>query len=457
MSTFKSYGGVKYIADKDFDYTNAIAEAEKYGDYDYAAFLEKCRNAKIDGEGLSYAKTYKYQNGSADKYKNNYSSEINSALKDIKNRKPFEYDYTKDESYKALEKVYTENGKLAMQDTLGDAAALTGGRASTAAISASQQAYNRYMSELAANIPALEQAAYGRYKDEEQSLYNKLSLINSLEEKEYGRFLDDRNWKYTLDRDRVKDEQWQAGMDLETDKFDYTKNQDAIDRNISIGNATGDFSGLLEYGYTQDVVDALNKAHADGVSKEEMQEAFEKAKLMAQCGDFSGFKDAGFTDEQIKTMEDYYNDGTLKEDALFAAQFGDYSKIEALGIKPKVVTSGDGDKGDDAEDKVFSEWAYRIDLGQVTYDSILGDPAFLDALEGNGALAKRIQDYAKEVRDKGYDEQKNNKYETYAARIYSGESIDSLGSAEGITKEIGLENYEKLREIAEQMNGDGSW
>ncbi len=42
------------------DYSIAISEAEKMGDYEHAKLMEKKRNAKIDGEGLKYEKTYKY-------------------------------------------------------------------------------------------------------------------------------------------------------------------------------------------------------------------------------------------------------------------------------------------------------------------------------------------------------------------------------------------------------------
>lgn len=42
------------------DYSLAISEAEKMGDYEHAKLMEKKRNAKIDGEGLNYEKTYKY-------------------------------------------------------------------------------------------------------------------------------------------------------------------------------------------------------------------------------------------------------------------------------------------------------------------------------------------------------------------------------------------------------------
>lgn len=363
--TIKNYGGTDYISDKEFDYTTAIREAAAHGDYDYAASLERSRNAKIDGEGLSYAKTYKYQNGTSPTYKSKYGSRIDKTLSSIVNRRPFEYDYTKDDSYKALEEVYTQNGKYAMQDTLGDAAALTGGKASSAAVSASQQAYNRYMSELSANIPALEQAAYGRYRDEEASLYNQLGIYQQMDDIDYGRWRDSWNKDYMLNED-ANEEAWKnkefnrlLGRDAVEDaryddKIAYERDMDSISRLMDTAQATGDYSVLRDnpeiadkYGFTEAVVAALNEAHAKGVPEKEVEKAFAKAQYMARFDDFSGFKDAGFTDAQIAKMEEYRKKGELREDALFAAQFGDYSELEEIvdgtsgSKKNNNVTSGD--------------------------------------------------------------------------------------------------------------------
>ena len=58
----KSGGGSssKETYNPKIDYSIAISEAEKMGDYEHAKLMEKKRNAKIDGEGLKYEKTYKY-------------------------------------------------------------------------------------------------------------------------------------------------------------------------------------------------------------------------------------------------------------------------------------------------------------------------------------------------------------------------------------------------------------
>ena len=57
-------------------------------------------------------------------------------------------------------------GSRAMRDTMGQAAALTGGYGSSYAQSAGQQQYALYLQKLGEAMPELYQAAYERYSAE---------------------------------------------------------------------------------------------------------------------------------------------------------------------------------------------------------------------------------------------------------------------------------------------------
>ena len=50
--------------------------------------------------------------------------------------KPFEYDINQDELYQQMAERYRQQGNLAMRDTMGQAAAMTGGFNSSAAVNA---------------------------------------------------------------------------------------------------------------------------------------------------------------------------------------------------------------------------------------------------------------------------------------------------------------------------------
>lgn len=151
------------------------------------------------------ATTYAPATYQIDRYKSQYQTQLNNAMKNVMNWK---YDPMKDASYQALAKVYGARGNQAAKNSLADAAALNGGQQTSYAVSAAQQARNQYNQELASMIPQLEQTAYGRAQDS----YN---LLKGADDTAYGRWRDkeaDRQWKWSQDyqayRDRETDYQW---------------------------------------------------------------------------------------------------------------------------------------------------------------------------------------------------------------------------------------------------------
>ena len=64
-------------------------------------------------------------------YANSYEDQLKDLYDRIVNRDKFRYDINQDELYQQYAKQYAEKGRMAMMDTMGQAAALTGGYAST--------------------------------------------------------------------------------------------------------------------------------------------------------------------------------------------------------------------------------------------------------------------------------------------------------------------------------------
>lgn len=85
----------------------------------------------------------------------------------------FNYDYRDDPSYQQYRQQYVRNGQLAMQDTMGQAAGLTGGYGSSYSQNVGQQAYQGYMNQLNAVVPELYQNAYNRYLNDYSNQYNE--------------------------------------------------------------------------------------------------------------------------------------------------------------------------------------------------------------------------------------------------------------------------------------------
>lgn len=85
----------------------------------------------------------------------------------------FNYDYRDDPSYQQYRQQYVRNGQLAMQDTMGQVAGLTGGYGSSYSQNVGQQAYQGYMNQLNAVVPELYQNAYNRYLNDYSNQYNE--------------------------------------------------------------------------------------------------------------------------------------------------------------------------------------------------------------------------------------------------------------------------------------------
>ena len=126
----------------------------------------------------------------------NYSmqDQLNDIINQINNREKFSYDLNGDALYQQYKNQFTQQGKMASMDVMGQAAAMTGGYGNSYAQSVGQQAYQGYLQKLNDKIPELYQLALNKYNMEGQELKDKHNLLT-----------DDRNYQYGLHRDKVND------------------------------------------------------------------------------------------------------------------------------------------------------------------------------------------------------------------------------------------------------------
>ena len=157
-----------------------------------------------------------------DPFKSAYSEQIAALVQKAQdNTANFKYDPMTDVSYQALAKEYARLGDRANENTLANQAALTGGRASTYAVSAAAQAQNQYNQALTDKIPELERLAYDRFNADRNYGLNLLGTMKSLDDSAYNRFTDQRNFNYQQGRDNVADSHWDK-------TFDYQKLRDSV-------------------------------------------------------------------------------------------------------------------------------------------------------------------------------------------------------------------------------------
>ena len=151
------------------------------------------------GSAVQQAQAYlnQVQSRRPGEYQSQWDGELTELYNRIANRKPFSYDIGTDPVYQQYREQYQRQGRLAMQDTMGQAAALTGGYGSTYGEQVGQQAYNAYLQNLNDIVPDLYNAEYNRYRDEGTDLYNQYGLLSDRENQAYSRYRDTVNDYYS--------------------------------------------------------------------------------------------------------------------------------------------------------------------------------------------------------------------------------------------------------------------
>ena len=183
-------------------------------------------------------------------YGNTYDQQINDIYNQIVNRDKFQYDINSDMLYQQYAEQYANRGKLAMKDTMGQAAALTGGYGNSYAQSVGQQQYDAYLQQLNDVVPELYGMAYDQYEAENEQLMNQYAMLGDMRDDEYGRYQDALNayWQnVNYLTDRANDaynqgyESWYNSyqMGLDADKLAYDRQNDAYDRLVSLITTTG--------------------------------------------------------------------------------------------------------------------------------------------------------------------------------------------------------------------------
>lgn len=155
-------------------------------------------------------------------FQSDYKNALDSLYDQVTGREKFKYDMNEDVLYQQYKDMYMKSGQKAMQDTLGQGSALTGGYNNTYAQMAAQQAYNDYLGALNDKVPELYQQAYDRYQQEGDDLYEKFSMASDLYGKEYAQYRDNvTDWQ--TDRD------YASGMYQSERDFDYNDFQTMLD------------------------------------------------------------------------------------------------------------------------------------------------------------------------------------------------------------------------------------
>ena len=123
-------------------------------------------------------------------YKGSFDQSLQELYREITERPKFSYDPNDDALYQGYKQSYAQQGHLAMEDSMGYAAGLTGGYGSSYAQSVGQQQYDAYLQKLSDIYPELYSMAYNRYLDEGAALQQQYDMMKAQADDEYQKYLD---------------------------------------------------------------------------------------------------------------------------------------------------------------------------------------------------------------------------------------------------------------------------
>ena len=242
-------------------------------------------------------------------YNNRYDDTIQDLIQGILNREDFSYDPATDPLYQNYRKQYTREGQRATADTLGAAAAASGGIPSSYATTAAAQAGNYYAAQMTDKIPELYQLAYNQYLNEYDMQLSDLGVVQGAEQSDYDKYLNELQ-QFNTDRE------FNYGQLLDEIDSQTRERQEDIDNALRAAEF-GDYSFLEDMGY-----DMSNNPI-------ERERQLNEAILRAEMGDYGGYAGLGWDTSNIPA--EFERQYTL---ALLAAEYGDFSGLEALGITP---------------------------------------------------------------------------------------------------------------------------
>ena len=179
--------------------------------------------------GYTYGQILSY--GDRPVYSGTWDQATADAYDAIVNREKFSYNLNDDQLYQQYRDKYMQQGKLAMKDTMGQAAALTGGYGSSYGQAVGQQAYDASLQNLNDIVPELYSQAYGMYQDEGDRMVQNYQMLRDLSDDEYGKY-----------RDSLSD--WENERAWQTERADIER--DRAYEDAAIKASYGDFSGYSD-------------------------------------------------------------------------------------------------------------------------------------------------------------------------------------------------------------------
>lgn len=328
--------------------------AQKPGEFTYNAY-EKSDSVKQAEDILD-----QHMANKPGEYSSKWQSYLDDQVYKIMNREKFSYDLNGDALYQQYKDQYTLQGQQAMMDTMGQAAAMTGGYGNSYAQTVGQQTYQGYLQQLNDKIPELYQLALDQYNREGDEMYKMYGLFADREDQDYGRYRDDvSDWRD--DRDYYTTEsRYQSEQDynryIDGRDFAYGQHRDSVsdwqyDMNRSDNEYWNQYNA--DYNTYSDNRNMSYQQYRDSVSDDQWNQSFQYQQ--------------GRDDKADQQWQQTFDEGVRQFNV-------------SQGNKTSSSSSGSSNSGTQYK---------SLDVGSNAYNTMMADMDTVDSVEDLYDLAKR--------------------------------------------------------------------
>lgn len=418
----KTWGKAGYSlspSSQDWSYDDFSYDDFSYDDFTYDEYKESDTVTQA-GDALNAHLANKPA-----EYQSQWQGKLDELMNSIMNRDKFSYDLNGDALYQQYKDKYIQQGKLAMADTMGQAAAMTGGYGSSYSQAAGQQAYQAQLDNLNDIVPELYQMALDRYNQEGQELYNQYGMVADRENLDYGRYRDTVS-DYLTERDYLAG-RYDSERDYDYSKYnnerDFAYGQYADDRNFAYGQYSDDRN--LAYDEYATDKNLSYQEYRNAIADEQWQKQYdesvrqynEQMALQKQSSSGSGSGGSGGGNPIVEPVDDSAAGTPVDLSKIPGITTNNTSLFDDSGNFKKAEYVGETSDGKarfliDGEYKSFDKGVnpYTGTINPDTKKGTFSNGYQPDNVDGKKLKKSGIQDYVNGVLQNVWETKKGKKY-----------------------------------------------
>lgn len=339
--------------------------------------------------------------------KTSYSDQVKDMMDKIMNRDKFSYDVDNDPLFQQALASAMNSGKTAMQDTIGQASALTGGYGSSYATTAGNQAYNAFIEDAYDNLPQYYQMALEAYQMEGDEMYRQYGMLSAEDDKEFNRNVTAYDATYQH-RNQMYNEAYTQYRDNKSDAFamanlQLSEHGQRVSDAYNYYNATSDYADTLYERDYNSWADSINMAwkEIEALTNDAWKQTefdnnnYWKEKDFAQTEDHFT-RNQEFQSSESQKDRDWRTREAEKERAFTASENAKNRSVKpgtvgsTINVPSEIEKEAKNAKNDEARRKYV---ASMVEKGYITQDQ----GAYLLDNYNQGALKDRVW----AVEDKG--------------------------------------------------------